>query len=377
MDLKELKQKYQVPPTEPENQKKEKIAKRRDWLQEPSIEKPVIFENEPIEKSEKTHIINEFSISKTHRNDDGHSALNKFSIEKNISLTDRKVIEAKKEAKPASLEQVVGQQKDTLLLIFEHCQMIGSRITNPLGITYFTERLSTSQLNAHNILNELMKKQAIERVSFKNGRGGWRRLKISEPIWNELNQNKSDLNKFSISLTHRKAIVEPIETALSSSNKDLKETNTTKEVIDFEIPENLKNLGVGNKQLTDIVKSQCLSFEEVQNSVNHFAYDLSKGVAKKNINLLFGVMRKKSVYISSGYSESENKQVEQEIARITALLAQKEELKELQLKEKYQQFLENNPEWLNDLKKENQFYKTAPAGLIEKMGYEKWKENNS
>lgn len=372
MDLKELQQQYGLSstakPETKETTEKPKFSKRRDWLTEQSINNTAKSDLETIDKIEKNDLI---SIEKA-ENKYLNKNINNFSIENKQENKYLKNIEAKKEA-IYSLERIVGLQKEALLLIHEHCQLIGSRTTRPLGIAYFVDRLKTSQLNAHNVLNELVKKKVIVRADFQRGRGGWSKWEIVEAIWNEIG-----LNNYSIVKNYRNKIDTNIETALSSNSiKDLKINTNTQEqspTLEFEVPENLKTLGIGSRQLVVIVRDGFLTYEEIQQSLEHYSHDVGKGLVKKSNNFFFGILRNKTPYISSQYAQGEARAIQEEIARIRQLQAGREELRELKLKEEYEQFLAENPEWLNELKKENQFLAKSPTGLLSKMGYEKWKE---
>jgi hypothetical protein len=60
---------------------------------------------------------------------------------------------------------------------------------------------------------------------------------------------------------------------------------------------------------------------------------------------------------------------------MSQIQTEREELKELKLREEYEQFKLSNPNFLEDMKKENQFLTKSPTGLLDRMGFDKWKEN--
>ena len=373
MDLNDLKQKYsvdkEIPPDKKKAEEKPKFGKRRDWIEDSSTINRPKEDFKTIDNIENKYIL---YIDST-ENNDLNKNINNFSIENKLENKYLKSIDANKEAF-TPFERIAGLQKQALLLIYEHCQLIGSRITRPLGVAYFVERLSTSQLNAHNVLNELVKKNVIRRSDFQRGRGGWTKWEIIEASWNEIG-----LNNLSIVLNDRKYIEQTIETPLSSSNglNLEKNTNTEAEAINFEIPEVLRSIGIGNRQLIVIVRDKFLSVIEVQESLQHYAHDVSKNLVKKSNNFFFGVLRNKTPYISSNFAQDEAKLIQEEIARIKKIQAQRAEFKELKSREQYEQFLIENPNWIEDLKRENSFLAKLPADVFERAGFDKWKEKFS
>ena len=362
MDLDELKNKYGLNNPKEQKEEKPKFGKKRAWLEEPSTINQPKIEKEIIDKIENNDLISIDKIIKA----DKTNNLNNFSIENNLENKYLKTIEAK----TTPFERIVGLQKEALLVIYEHCQLIGSRTTRPLGIGFFVERLKTSQLNAHNVLNELVKKNAIKRADYQRGRGGWSKWEIIEAIWNEIN-----LNNYSIIKNDRINIEQTIENRPYSSISNSLNTKTIQEAqpIEFNIPTNLSAMGIGNRQLVVIVRDNFLTAEEVQQSLDHYSHDLTKNLTKKSTNFFFGILRNKTPYISSHFAQEEAKAVQAEIARIKQLQQEREELKNLKLQEEYEQFKTTNPDFLEELKKKNQFLAKSPAGLLDKMGFDEWK----
>lgn len=365
MELDELKNKYGLNPEKEPKEDKPKFGRKRAWLEEPSINNQHKIENKIIDKIENNDLKNIEKINKPAET----NGLNNFSIENKPENKYLKNVEAK----TVPFERIVGLQKEALLVIYEHCQLIGSRTTRPLGIGFFVERLKTSQLNAHNVLNELVKKNAIKRADYQRGRGGWSKWEIIEATWNEIN-----LNKFSIIKNDRKNIEQIIENSSYSGSSNNLKTNTIQETepIEFNIPTNLSAMGIGNRQLVVIVRDNFLTAEEVQQSLDHYSHDITKNQTKKSTNFFFGILRNKTPYISSHYAQEEAKAVQAEIARIKQLQQEREELKNLKLQEEYEQFKLANPDFLEELKKKNQFLAKSPAGLLDKMGFDEWKTQN-
>lgn len=281
----------------------------------------------------------------------------------------------------AVFEELVGLQRNVLIHFFEMCVRSGSRITPPVAISNLALAVETTTSAGRKAIQRLEEKGFILRASFKDGRGGWTKYEVKEEVYKTLLLSQTSAKVEPIISQSRAKVgtqpePKPEPNIPYSNNSSLKEnTNTEPEVADFQVPENLKALGVGQKPLAVIVRDNILSHEEVQESLNHYSHDIAKNLVKvKSANFLFGCMRNKTPYISSSYAEAETRAITQEIARIKQLQAQKEELKELKLKEQYDQFLVQNPDFLEGLRKENQFLAKSPNGLLERMGFEKWRE---
>ena len=104
-------------------------------------------------------------------------------------------------------------------------------------------------------------------------------------------------------------------TPSSSSSKDLINTTITAEPESFELPaewvdistpENIKELGFGLTQIRQIYRKGNLSAEEVQDSLDNFAYDLELGQVRSKgpkIAMLMGILRKGDVYNSEARAQ--------------------------------------------------------------------------
>jgi hypothetical protein len=274
------------------------------------------------------------------------------------------------------LDTIVGREREFLFFVANQCQKNGSLTTPPLTIEKIKIVLNCSKDSIKTVVYRLTQKSILNRETRKMGRSGWVSFSLPKTIYDQI-LNQEDFRN-GVGMVLKVGSEQGLKSAYSNNNSLKENNNTEPEVADFQVPENLKALGVGQKPLAVIVRDNILSHEEVQASLNHYSHDIAKNLVKvKSANFLFGCMRNKTPYISSSYAEAETRAITQEIARIKQLQAQKEELKELKLKEQYDQFLAQNPDFLEGLKKENQFLAKSPSGLLERMGFEKWREKNN
>lgn len=281
------------------------------------------------------------------------------------------------------LEKVSTYQRQILFAIFDEVQANPfEKETRPLNIQQLGRIINIEENQALESLRivilRLEKAGGLIKTKVKTGRSGWTQYSLPNRIFDELLKERSRTKPvIKDEQSTNKGLTKPVMNSPYSSNLSLKDnnTNTEPDVPEFQLQENLKALGVGQKQLAVLVRENFLTHEEVQASLNHYSHDLAKNLVKvKSANFLFGCMRNKTPYISSNYAEAETRAISQEIARIKQIQAEREELKELKLKEEYEQFLIENPEWLEEIKAGNQFLAKSPAGLLSKMGFEKWRE---
>lgn len=283
-----------------------------------------------------------------------------------------------------SILALVGLQRNILIFLFENCQTLGSRITNPISISNIAMVANTTVSSARKALQRLEQKNFIARHSYKDGRGGFTTYELPTTTYNELiHQGSRAKVKPNLSQSEVKVRTQlepqPEPTALISSIKDLKRgnTNTGNESIAFVIPENLKAFGVGQRNLENIHQSVGLTVDEIQSSLEHFSWDVEAGIIKKNhLNLLMGILRKKNVYISSGFSQQVEKDLNDHLTRIATFQEQQKQLAQIQLEEKFKTYLESNPSFLDEVKKTTGGNFQLSDEMLKKLAFSRWSEQN-
>jgi len=292
-----------------------------------------------------------------------------YSIIKNIENNDRKNIET-----VFGLERLAGLQKKALLLIYDHCNENGDKTTRPLGINYFVDRIKTTQMNAHNVLNELIKKKVIERVDYQRGRGGWSKYVINEKIWDEIKINEL---KYRINID--KTIDKTIETGANSSSKEFNNKNTTTEETEkIQIPQSLTKI-VSHRELTSILSKGLLSVDEIVESLEHFAFDYERNLVKSKtspVNLLFGLMRSSRQYRSVQKIKDETTELEEYLKEVQQAENHQKMVKQELLKVKFEEFKKTNPKFVEKVRKEQKF--AVSDEIVEQIAFETFlNEQNS
>ena len=105
-------------------------------------------------------------------------------------------IEHKKEI---SIEELVGLQREALAFLYQECKKTCSEKTCIVRLDNIVNHIKTNQDTAKTTLKRLIQKGFVERISFKNGRGGWTKYKIDDNIFQEM---LSQENSFILSPKH-------------------------------------------------------------------------------------------------------------------------------------------------------------------------------
>jgi predicted transcriptional regulator len=146
-------------------------------------------------------------------------------LEPNLSQS-----EAKVEPK-AHLGALVGLQKNVLYFIYDSCRFSGSKITSPLAIENIALSTKTTVSAARKAVQRIEEKGFIVRKEFKNGRSGWTKYELPDPIYQELTFSQSEAKvEPNLSQTRAKLRTElepEPEPTLSSSSSDLYISNKT------------------------------------------------------------------------------------------------------------------------------------------------------
>jgi uncharacterized protein with NAD-binding domain and iron-sulfur cluster len=200
-----------------------------------------------------------------------------------------------------SINKISGIQKTILDHLFFECQKSGSRITKEISINALINELSTTKKNIKTSIYRLEKKNYISRQDFKNGRGGWTKYEIPEIVYSELFKYQ-ELNKNNFQ-------DEKVTTKSNTSSSSINTTTNLPEDwknINFE---SLKDYGFNEKHILQISKLDAVTPEELQNSINHFVFDLQengkeKEIKKSPLAFFMGIIRGQGIYVAPKNYES-------------------------------------------------------------------------
>jgi hypothetical protein len=249
-------------------------------------------------------------------------------------------------------------------------------------------KLQSTRLSVQKSIQRLEQKQILFRIEFRPGRGGWTVYELPESTWNQILQTEtSDKLRTNLGQTSDKPKTEPrteprTSPPCSSSNLELINTTTTdptKTVSEADsfwlaVPKNLDGL-VSVKQLREFVRQGLIAADDLQTSLDGFAFDLEKGAVRaKNGNpvaILIGAI-KGGGYISQQYlselkaSLAEVANAREELARLEA-----ESAAEI-LREEFENFRAKHPDQAEAMKEPaSKFVNNFQPGSV---GYKLWLE---
>ena len=258
---------------------------------------------------------------------------------------------------------LIGIQDRMVKFIYNLCRIKGDRITNPITLSQLAIACETTTESAQVTSRRLMNKGFIRRFNFKNGRGGWTQYELLDDVYRELfnleTQNKLRTNpEQSQNKVSTQPSTQPRTTVPSSSSSNLinKTTTTTtaKEEVtkvpgpwtNIQVPQNLKEVGLGVSHIRQFYEKGVLSSEEVQNSINAFSYDLSTGKVKAKtspLNFLVGVLLKQK-YISEDHLKETQREINIYLEKVKQFEVAREELDKVNKQKQFEKWLGTIPE---------------------------------
>ena len=247
---------------------------------------------------------------------------------------------------------LVGLQRNIILFIYSSCKLARSKSTDALTLEHIAQTLQTSSGSVKTTLQRLEKKNYIERISFKNGRGGWSKYELSEILFRELLQLETE-NKVTTNWqqTENKVVAkvatEPATTLPSSSSINITTTNYKAGALaKIELTESLTLIGFNQGHIEQLLRDSSLGSEEIQNSLNAFAFDLGfedvKRKVRSPIGLIMKLLKNGQAYISEkGYESEEDRLYRELIERADKKNEEKKNLKSKLVEIKFEEWLEN------------------------------------
>ncbi len=208
-----------------------------------------------------------------------------------------------------------GQNKKLLNIFFNDCKSSGSLFTGKFTNELLCELMSVKPSTLKTIIYRLNNKNFINRHQSKSGRGGWMSFQIPQTIFGQLidlekhETNLGNHNHWSTNKTTDRSTNQSTNYSSSSSyyvnNRDneTKEKTTTKEFnslpeswLNIEIPDVCKDFSFSKTHLKQIYhsKANSLTHEDVQDSLEHFSYDLlNNNVSphKGPLGFILGILR--------------------------------------------------------------------------------------
>jgi len=267
-----------------------------------------------------------------------------------------------------SFSQLIGLQKNIIIFLYNACKRVRGKTTDGITLDHFASNLNASSSTVKTTLQRLEKKNCIIRIAFKNGRGGWSKYELAENIFRELLLLETD-NKLATNWQQTdnkvatKPTTEPTTSSPSSSSINITTTNYKADAlanVQIELTESLMAIGFNNGHIDQLKRDSALSSEEIQNSLNAFAFDLGfedvRRKVRSPIGLIMKLLKNGQAYVSEkGYESDEDRLYREAIERAEK---KKEEKKNLELKLVNIKF----EEWLEGISNEDKKNLVEPIG---------------
>lgn len=216
------------------------------------------------------------------------------------------------------LEQLVGTQRATIIFFYLLAKKNQSQKTNPVTLEHISKSLNIEKNVLKTTIIRLQKKGCIERHEGKTGRGGWSCFTVSNNLYQEIMQHerRGFLDNELVNTDNNvvtKKVTERVTLAPSSSSIYNKTTTTEREEInanDFTINISpLSSIGLTHGHIVQLIKQQKLTFEQIQDSIYYFAFDLArnekaKTLRKDALNFFMGILRQGLPYTPPNNYES-------------------------------------------------------------------------
>ncbi|MGZ3790042.1 MAG: hypothetical protein ACXVLQ_16010 [Bacteriovorax sp.] len=345
--LNELSDSYKNPDKEHEKCVNNPLVEREQSASSALVKEHECVSNALVEREQKTRkrtTIKE-SVSNPLVNALG-SAL--VGLEKSVSkaLVER---EQKRE-----LSDLSKQQDFFLNYIFEMCSSIGQRETPKIQNHSLLNIINTTPGNLRYLILNLRNMGFLKIVKTKNGPNGWRVFELPENVYKSISNQRN----ISRALVERyqsasnplvnalgSALVEPPSSSSSSIN--ITTTNYKADALaKIELSEALTLIGFNQGHIEQLLRDSSLTPEEIQNSLNAFAFDLGfedvKRKVRSPIGLIMKLLKNGQAYISEkGYESEEDRLYRELIERAEKKNEEKKNLQAKLVEVKFEEWLDN------------------------------------
>lgn len=290
-------------------------------------------------------------------------------IEKEKSTNAEVIKHEKRTNKPVmdnvklTLDYVSSYQRDILQVIFQEVQANPfEKETRPLNIQQLglllgiTETKTLESLRI--VILRLEKMGFLIKTKVKTGRSGWTCYTLPNQIFEQiLRSNQFTKPVIKNEYSGNNELTKPVITDLSK-----KESNNN---ISFFIPEVLKRIGLKET----MIKTQR---EDLQDCLTHLAFSVENNELKTTNKLAtaISIINSGKNWIAGKLIEQENLILEEQQKKINEL----KKIKEQQLRNSYEIYKLENPNFIEEIKTQNPFIKNND--IADSVGFSKFQEMN-
>lgn len=303
-----------------------------------------------------------------------------------ISPAESPAVRQPLDSKSRSFYEVVGKERELLIFVFKQMVFQGGNSTRPISTDELKSGFGISAKRLGNLVERLILKKALLIEKGQRGRSSWRVFSLPKNIYHEiraeLGSEKPIRQQLDSIYTSKWTAESPADPSRSSSNdltlKNLNQNTTTTDDTDpwISVPENLGKVPI--RQLREAGREGGMSHEDLQQSLDHFGFDMANGKVNSRtpnkIAVLIGSLKK------GGYFSQEcQSQLDQALDQVSK---RREQIKQTEasavtakLKLEFDEWTKANPEEFENLKNGNPFLKNFKSPkMIETVVFPKWLE---
>ena len=164
-----------------------------------------------------------------------------------------------------TLEKLRGNPLKIAQYLFERLKDNSNRITDKVTQTDLIKNLGISKDSTKTGMKFLLKTNALKRVDFKIGKGGWSKYKLKDKLFEEF------------TTAYEKGSIDPFQkgSIISSSSYITTTTNNEGQILNKKVNinfESLVHIGFSETQIRQLNEKN--TPDVIQESLNHFAYAL-------------------------------------------------------------------------------------------------------
>lgn len=284
--------------------------------------------------------------------------------------------------------EVVGKEREFLIFVFNQMVFQGGNSTRPISTDELKTNFGLSAKRLANIVERLVLKGALIIEKGQRGRASWRVFSLPKKIYQEIRSElgsqkpiRQQLDSIKTAESPAESPADPSRSSSISFNSSFKNSNTTTtDNLDswLTVPEILGKVPL--KQLREASREGGMSHEELQQSLEHFAFDLANGKVNSRtpnkIAILVGSL-KKGGYFSQECLSQLDQAIQQVQQRREAIKQQQADAETAKLKLEFQEWIEANPDDFEELKRSIPFLsdKSNPSPMmLDYIVFPKWVE---
>jgi hypothetical protein len=267
------------------------------------------------------------------------------------------------------LKQLVELSKNQRIILdhlYDICAQLGERTTSQISNTDLEKDTKINKGSLKNNISILNDNNILFVKNTKYGPSGWRIFEIPEITYKYISNQRSTsklakARHDSVTSPSRSPSREVSQDVPSSSSINITTTNYKADALaKIELTEGLTLIGFNQGHIEQLLRDSSLSLEEIQNSLNAFAFDLGfedvKRKVRSPIGLIMKLLKNGQAYISEkGYESEEDRIYRELIERADKKNEEKKNLKAKLVEIKFE-------EWLNDISDDDKRKLAEPIG---------------